>query len=98
MFHFNNVMSRHRALGQFAHFCFTSALTPVIQFCQNQTHIESAELTINYRVRPYVFENISSRPITEVKQRRARLVLGWVTAWEYRVSYTFDLFCISLKH
>ena len=27
-----------------------------------------------------------SRPITEVKQRRARLVLGWVTAWEPRVS------------
>ena len=24
-------------------------------------------------------------PITEVKQRRARLVLGWVTAWEHRV-------------
>ena len=23
------------------------------------------------------------RPITEVKQRRARLVLGWVTAWAY---------------
>ena len=30
-------------------------------------------------------ENTGSRPITEVKQRRARLVLGWVTAWEYRV-------------
>ena len=26
-----------------------------------------------------------SRPINEVKQRRARLVLGWVTAWEHRV-------------
>jgi hypothetical protein len=25
------------------------------------------------------------RPITEVKQRRARLVHGWMTAWEYRV-------------
>ena len=23
--------------------------------------------------------------ITEVKQRQARSVLGWVTAWEYRV-------------
>lgn len=37
------------------------------------------------RLRPYHVENTGSRPITEVKQRRARLVLGWVTAWEYRV-------------
>jgi hypothetical protein len=33
----------------------------------------------------YHVECTGSRPITEVKQRRARLVLGWVTAWEYRV-------------
>ena len=38
-----------------------------------------------HRLRPYHVENTGSRPITEVKQRRARLVLGWVTAWEYRV-------------
>ena len=36
-------------------------------------------------LRPYHVENTGSRPITEVKQRRARLVLGWVTAWEYLV-------------
>ena len=36
-------------------------------------------------LRPYHVEHTSSRPITEVKQRRARLVLGWVTAWEHRV-------------
>ena len=36
-------------------------------------------------LRPYHAESTGSRPITEVKQRRARLVLGWVTAWEYRV-------------
>mgnify|MGYP003465700716 FL=1 len=36
-------------------------------------------------LRPYHVESTGSRPITEVKQRRARLVLGWVTAWEYRV-------------
>ena len=42
--------------------------------------------TLNRRLRPYHVENTGSRPITEVKQRRARLVLGWVTAWEYRVS------------
>ena len=39
----------------------------------------------SYRLRPYHVESTGSRPITEVKQRRARLVLGWVTAWEYRV-------------
>ena len=36
-------------------------------------------------LRPYHVENTGSRPITAVKQRRARSVLGWVTAWEYRV-------------
>ena len=34
------------------------------------------------RQRPYHIENTSSRPITEVKQCWARLVLGWETAWE----------------
>ena len=36
-------------------------------------------------LRSYHVENTSSRLITEVKQHRARLVLGWVTAWEYLV-------------
>ena len=34
---------------------------------------------------PYHVESTSSRPITEVKQHWAALVLGWVTAWEYAV-------------
>ena len=34
-------------------------------------------------LRPYHVESTSSRPITEVKQHRVALVLGWVTAWEY---------------
>ncbi|KAH3719613.1 hypothetical protein DPMN_062464 [Dreissena polymorpha] len=34
---------------------------------------------------PYHVERTGSRPTTAVKQRRARPVLGWVTAWEYRV-------------
>ena len=43
-------------------------------------------LSVNFfRQRPYHVEHTGSRPITEVKQRRARLVLGWVTAWEHRV-------------
>ena len=36
-------------------------------------------------LRPYHLEYTSSRPITEVKQGWAVLVLGWVTAWEHRV-------------
>ena len=47
------------------------------------------------RQRPYHVENTSSRPITEVKQRWARLVLGWVTAWEHRVLLSFS--CIWSK-
>ena len=43
------------------------------------------EVRLGKCLRPYHVENTGSRPITEVKQRRARLVLGWVTAWEYRV-------------
>ena len=35
---------------------------------------------------PYHVESTSSRLITEVKQRRVVLVLGWVTAWEYTMS------------
>ncbi len=31
----------------------------------------------------------SFRPITEVKRRRAQLVLGLVTAWEHRVPLPF---------
>ena len=46
-------------------------------------------LTTKSCIRPYHVENTSSRPITEVKQHWAALVLGWVTAWEYAVLYSF---------
>ena len=39
----------------------------------------------SFRLRPYHAENTGSRPIPEVKQRRARLVLGRETTWEPRV-------------
>ncbi len=39
----------------------------------------------NQCLRPHLAQHTSSRPITEVKQPRAWLVLGWVTTWEYRV-------------
>ena len=38
-----------------------------------------------FRLRPYRAENTPSRPIWQVKQRWARLVLGSETAWESRV-------------
>ena len=38
-----------------------------------------------YRLASYRLELTSSRPITEVKLGRARLVLTWVTGWEYLV-------------
>ena len=41
------------------------------------------------RLRPYHVECTGSRPITEVKQRRAWLVLGWETAWEHQVLQPF---------
>ena len=50
-----------------------------------QTTLSTQHLTTYSRQRPYHVENTGSRPITEVKQRWARLVLGWVTAWEHRV-------------
>ena len=42
-----------------------------------------------YCIRPYYAERTGSRPITEVKQRRAQSVLGWVTTLEYWVPYAF---------
>ena len=46
---------------------------------------------INFQ-RPYHVESTGSHPNTEVKQRRAWLVLGWVTAWEHQVLLTFFIF------
>ena len=37
-------------------------------------------------------KNTRSRPFTKVKQRWARVVLGWVTAWELRVLLAFFYF------
>ena len=39
----------------------------------------------NYRLRPYHVESTPSRPIWQVKQRWAWLVLGSETAWESQV-------------
>ena len=51
---------------------------------------KSPLLTITFdQVRPYHDESTSSRQITEVKHRRAGIVLGWGTAWELPVSHFF---------
>ncbi len=42
-----------------------------------------------YRLRPYQAESTGSRPISEVKQPRAGLVLGRETTWEPPVLQTF---------
>ena len=46
-------------------------------------------LVFDICIRPYHVESTRSRLITEVKQHWAALVLGWVTAWEYAVQYSF---------
>ena len=57
----------------------------------HEVHIWCFDLTVS-RQRSYHGESTSSRPITEVKHRRAWLVLGWVTAWEHHVMLTFPYF------
>ena len=43
--------------------------------------------------RSYLDENTSTHSTTEVKHRWARIVLGWVTAWELLVALTFYFLC-----
>ena len=56
---------------------------------KNNFVVMRANFDLSSRQRPYHVENTSSRPITEVKQRWARLVLGWETAWEPLVLLSF---------
>ncbi|CAN0502228.1 unnamed protein product, partial [Laminaria digitata] len=41
--------------------------------------------------RPYHVDRTTSRPLCEVKRRRARLVLRWGTTWEALVLFLFFL-------
>ncbi|KAL1128867.1 hypothetical protein AAG570_013401 [Ranatra chinensis] len=50
-----------------------------------------------FRQRPYHVEYTGSRPITEVKQRRAWSVPGWVTAWEHHVPLAFFILLILFQ-
>ena len=48
--------------------------------------------------RPYHVERTRSRQLPEVKLRRAPLVLGWVTAWEYGVLLAYTNFYLENAH
>lgn len=52
--------------------------------------------TDTYRQRSYHGEHTGSRPITEVKLRRAWSVLGWVTAWENQVPLAFPFYFLQV--
>ena len=70
---------------------FTVYLTPHVYFQSKYVNFYFWLSVANGHV-----ESTGSRPITEVKQRRARLVLGWVTSWEHRVLLaTFFFFFFS---
>ena len=65
---------------------YSSQLDPTLENIATRLPLAfGAKTTFHQRLRPYHVEYTGSRPITEVKQRRAWLVLGWVTAWEYQV-------------
>ena len=55
---------------------------------QKTIHIYTNTFT-PFTIPPYHDGPTSSRQITEVKHRRAEIVLGWGTAWELSVWYTY---------
>ena len=61
-------------------------------------HHQSGRFRLFSRQRSYHVKNTSSRPITEVKQHWARLVLGWETAWEHWVLLSLLLFSPYFIH
>ena len=77
-------------MGQLHHLlALACELCQVELFKFDRIFVETAIAGLSQCLGPYHVESTSSRPITEVKQHRAALVLGWVTAWEYAVLYTF---------
>ena len=60
---------------------------------ERRERITTATTSLNYRKlsfyalkRPYHLHCVVARPSSEVKQRRARIAVGWETAWERRSS------------
>ena len=56
----------------------------MLRACHNGNYVSAFACSF-FRLRPYHPENARSRLISEAKQGRAWLVLGWETAWEYQV-------------
>ena len=57
--------------------------------CKKEKYVKNLKL-----INKYLKKSTRSRPITKVKQRWARIVLRWVTAWELRVVLAFFIFPI----
>ena len=64
-----------------------------VESAQSKFSAIKAEALHRILVAPYHVGTTRSRQIPEVKQRRARLVLGRVTTWEHRVCYTTFFSC-----
>ena len=64
--------------------------------CMAKSFVEIPKIWLIDCLWPYHIEITSSCLITEVKQHWAKLVLGWVTAWEYSVLWTFVFYTSGL--
>ena len=61
-------------------------VSATLSYFKSTLHLDKKSSTRwAFGLRPYHVECTGSRPITEVKPRRAQLVLGWATALEYWV-------------
>ena len=69
-----------------------------IHFLSSKTNFIKANFPSLLRQRPYHVEHTGSRPITEVKQHWAWLVLGWVTAWEHQVLLALFIYTASFYY
>ena len=62
---------------------------PLHRWAEGRLRSKLAASRESFRERPYHAENTCTRPITDVKQHRARLVVSWETRCEARVSFSF---------
>lgn len=76
-------------------FNYITLLLPLSEIRYYYYHINQLLLYtpthLYFRNRPYYADSTTSRPICEVKQRQARVVLRWVTTGEVRVLIIFFL-------
>ena len=60
-----------------------------------QLYFKSRSPKLGSRQRSYLNKSTGTHQNTEVKNWRARIVLGWVTAWELRVTLAFYSYFFS---